>query len=364
MNWLEHHKESELYASDADVFARRGDYTDATQLYERAARAEEQALNEVGPDKPQTYGITAVGVVALYLKADDLSAAKTLAHRCLGLGNLPEFAEVQIEEMLDSIRIRQTRIDDDAHLLVSARGGEIVTGGAPWDLIKPKMEKMVAMLYRTTEYMKDYPLRRRGGPRKYIRDAYQPWLFQAEPGSYQFKVSLQRPVVGQAEMFDIPPREVVGRLLEILSVCATAPSEGLPKVVHDDDYAGTFLKLVLDLTPTSTGRFDRLDIRGPSDSGMVSLRSDLRVHINEVLRDRRPPPPDTEEEEIHGVLRALHLDEDWIEIASSDDEEALRIDGAGDEVDDRIGPMVNQRVIVQAARAGDKREFISIETYE
>ena len=52
--------------------------------------------------------------------------------------------------------------------------------------------------------------------------------------------------------------------------------------------------------------------------------------------------PDAIEDEVHGVLRALHLNQDWIEVVTDKEGESPRIIGTGDEVDDRMGPMVNQ----------------------
>ena len=57
------------------------------------------------------------------------------------------------------------------------------------------------------------------------------------------------------------------------------------------------------------------------------------------------------------------MDSDWIEIVTKDDNN-LRIDQAGDEVDDRIGPMVNHQVVVYATQIGDKFNFLDIEADE
>jgi len=48
----------------------------------------------------------------------------------------------------------------------------------------------------------------------------------------------------------------------------------------------------------------------------------------------------------------LHLDDDWIEI--SIDGESQKIYGAGEEIDDRIGPMVNRRVVAEVFERSDK----------
>ena len=89
MTWLEHHKECERFASDAEIASHHGERALAQQLYAKAAQAEERALREVDPAKSRTYGITAVSMVALYYKAGRSTAARTLAQGCLESDALP-----------------------------------------------------------------------------------------------------------------------------------------------------------------------------------------------------------------------------------------------------------------------------------
>ena len=65
------------------------------------------------------------------------------------------------------------------------------------------------------------------------------------------------------------------------------------------------------------------------------------------------------EEELRGVLRAVHLDRDWIEVMANG--RNLRVERMGEEVDDRIGPMVNQPVVVRVVRVGESFHFRDVE---
>ena len=107
MTWLEQHRLSERYASDAEVAKLRGEQTQAQQLYAIAAQHEEASLDAIAPDKRRTYGIIAVSAVALRFKAAEFSEAKALAYRCLASQRLREFASQQIESMLESIERAQ-----------------------------------------------------------------------------------------------------------------------------------------------------------------------------------------------------------------------------------------------------------------
>jgi len=52
------------------------------------------------------------------------------------------------------------------------------------------------------------------------------------------------------------------------------------------------------------------------------------------------------EKQLSGILRALHLDKDWIEINIPGESDAVIIYQTGDMIDDIVGPMVNQKVLV------------------
>jgi hypothetical protein len=68
---------------------------------------------------------------------------------------------------------------------------------------------------------------------------------------------------------------------------------------------------------------------------------------------------------IQGTLRALHLDKDWLEIATTTDDAArIRVDSATEVLDDVIGPMVNRRVIVRAVKQKHKYLYRDIELDE
>ena len=252
-------------------------------------------------------------------------------------------------------------------MLVSLKGGAILYGGAPLGLVVEKSQKIRSLVYRTAEYLKNIPHRKRGEPSKEIRDMYRPWIFQSEPASYQFKVSVQKFKqlnLNLLDTDDVYPERIVGHLFKIFQTCSESPLEGLSKVVPEEDYRMSFLKLVRDLTPTSNGAdFTRLDIQIASAPHALGLNINTRYAINEAIRLNSGLAPGEEEGEIRGILRALHLDNDWIRILQ-DDGQNVRINRAGDEVDDRIGPMVNHRVTVRVANVGTNRRFLDIELDE
>ncbi len=70
--------------------------------------------------------------------------------------------------------------------------------------------------------------------------------------------------------------------------------------------------------------------------------------------------------QVRGVLRAVHLDQDWLEVATIDPANVrhLRIDDAGEALDDVIGPMVNRSVTIEALHRGSKYLYRDIQLDE
>ena len=368
MTWLEHHQKSELLAADAEVAARNVEHRRAEDLYRQAAESEERALGDLDPSKSRTRGVSAVSAVSLYYKAGELTIAEGLAYKCMAADGLPDFAAEQLRGLLQSVWSEQTRLRAGVgfapgQVLVSVKGGEVIEGGAPLDLIVEKVQTVRSLFYRTAEFIQGLPHRKRGDPEKEIQDSCRPWLFQAAPGSYQFAVAVQE--AKQREMFhsDEPrPVEIAKTFLNIVRACIEAPEEELPEIVPDGEYRGTFLKLTRNLAPSGK-RFDQLDIRSADETRTLTLVPSTRTLVNQAIRASRPAvetQPETEDT-IRGALRALHLDEDWIEVAV--DDRLVRIDQVVETVDDVIGPMVNHPVIVQVVRDHQGRlHFRDIET--
>ena len=374
MAWLACHKYSEQLAAKAEILARDGDQDAARRLYGEAAAAEQRALDSLDGDRWRTYGITAVSAVSLYYKSAQWDDAWFLAHRCLGVRQLPDFASRQLEDLLVFIQLGRDDVGiGNGRILVSIKGGEILRGGAPMDLVLEKAQRMRSLLYRTVEYVKALPHRREAEPGGEIRGIYRPWLFQSAPGSYQFAVALQE--VRQLELFrtgddgivqggDVSSELVVDRLLEILKACVESPDLGLSEVVSDSSYRSTFLKLTRDLAPTGRGIFARLDVYSAGGGVPLILVPAVRRAINDAIRRIHAEVAgssvsDAPEEELRGVLRAVHLDRDWIEVMVNG--RNVRVERMGEEVDDRIGPMVNQSVVVRVVPSGETFHFRDVE---
>ncbi len=362
MRWSENHSLSERLAAQAQGALREGDNELARDLYSQAAQAEANALSAVDKSKMRTLGVTAVSAAALWYKAGNFRNAESLAHKCLGSYELPSFASGQLKEILEQIwtldALRESGIAFSGNeVLVSVSGGEIVRGGAPLDLIQQKVEQVSAVFYRTAEWLLDLPHRIRGLPDAQVREACRPWLFQAAPGSYQFAVRVEKPKQGALfPELELQVEKLSETFMQIVRTAAEDPEDGLKRVVPNTQYRQTFLKLTRQLAPSGRS-YKCLSIRaaGQPEVEPIVFEPESREVINSAIRKETTRTVDTEESsdvQLQGILRALHLDEDWIEMAvkTHDGEEHIRVYGVGDEVDDILGPMVNHDVIVEATR--------------
>jgi hypothetical protein len=357
MNWLINHQVSEQAASDAHAARRRGDEATAKELFSRAAQAEQLALTFLNlKEKPRTFGVTAVSAAALLYKAEQQQEAEQFAHLMLSQPGMPEFATDQLREILQCIWNEQAQASAGVRFVpgqvtVSVDGGEVVKGGAPLDLIVERVQTIQSIFYRTAEFLKKLPLRRRGPATKPIQDLCRPWLFQSVPGSYQFTVAIQGPA--QGDMFaegEPEPQLVASTFMAILQGAASDPETDLPKIVPDAEYRETFLKLARNLAPTGRS-FSHLELRSSQASHPVVLTNDSRKSITIAIRGSaatEQKDAQTTQVALRGTLRALHLEKDWLELHVGD--APVRILGVGETVDDVIGPMVNHSVVVLATR--------------
>ncbi len=161
------------------------------------------------------------------------------------------------------------------------------------------------------------------------------------------------------------PEALTETFLSILRAAGDDPTEGLRAIVPSDDYRKTFLKMARNLAPTGKV-FDQMEIRGAADRKPIVLSSGTRKQISDTLRvpaaeiSTEAPQDETT---LNGTLRALDLDQDWLEVTV--DGTHRRVKGVGEAIDDIIGPMVNREVRVRVRR-GKRAEllFVDIEREE
>jgi len=101
---LEPHREAEVLMGYADLARAQSRFVDAVKFDRQAAEIEAQVFDRLPIDLPKTRGIIAISSVALYRKAGALDEAIRQAEICLRAGNLPDFARLDLEEMIEEMR--------------------------------------------------------------------------------------------------------------------------------------------------------------------------------------------------------------------------------------------------------------------
>lgn len=367
MSWAAHHADSERLAIEAQIAVKERRNAQALELYRRAAEAEKQALDAIEVGKGRTRGVTAVSAVALWYKAGEYVSAEQLAHCMLADSDIPDFARDDLRNLVQAIWTEASKkkagVDFvPGQVTVSVKGGEVVTGGAPLDLIVDKVQTIQSIFYRTIELLNGLSHRRVGRPSKELQESCRPWLFQSAPGSYQFSVAIQKPTQPDFFRSDVEPERIAQHFLEIVSASSGEDMQRLERLIPDESYRSTFLKLTRNLAPTGKS-FDRIELRASGDINPVALGVESRTSINHQLRAKAVASielgtPATEE--LRGTLRAVHLDKDWLDVVI--DGASVHVVGLEDAVDDVIGPMVNRQVVVRVIKSGRKKlKYVDIE---
>jgi hypothetical protein len=369
VSWAQYHTISESLAAEAEVAYRAHRFDDAVSLYGKAAAAEEEALKALDPSKVRTIGITAVSAISLWFKGRQYKAAENLAHSMLTSANLPAFAVAELRSTLQAIWNEEMKKTASisflpGQLLVAMDGGVVMHGAAPLDLVVEKIEMLKALFYRGIELVLGHPHRMRGLPRQDILELFRPWVFQELPGSYQFSVAVQKPL--QADFFqdEIEPELITSGILKILKATTVEDGVELQRIVPDKQYRTTFLKLSRNLAPTGK-TFSKLRVKAAGEAEDLVLVKDTRTVISRTIREETPRPKKAGEEArtLHGTLRAVHLDADWLELIT--DQGPVHVDGLKETIDDVIGPLVNRRVVVETMfTSKGKYRFVDIEAEE
>jgi hypothetical protein len=92
-----------------------------------------------------------------------------------------------------------------------------------------------------------------------------------------------------------------------------------------------------------------MEIRSSQLRSPVLLTKDSRKIMTQTIRGEvsgKQLPVTPEHVTLRDILRAVHLELDWLELYVGDKQ--IRVTGVGETVDDVIGPMVNHAVAVQA----------------
>lgn len=345
------HREAEELAAEAERLLASGQKDEAARRYSSAADAEQAALALVPEGKIRTQNVLSVSFASLLYKAQRYEEAERIIFQMLGSSRLESWADCQLRELLQVVSDERSLLSSQARryfgesIVLSLSGGEIGSGTGPLDLILEKAEAFRSLLYRIAEWTAQYPLRVQGGPPKEILQLVQARVSEPAPGSYRLEVRLTESA--QMDLFGptrMQPKAVSDAMFRFLGCLASGTTTDLEELVPDTPYRKALLQLTRNVAP-----------RGKRVSEVGVLRRHGETTESVYLTDQIPKKirtampakdfPREERRELAGVLRALHLDKNWLEITVPGNKH-VKCDTVHDMLDDVVGPMVNQRVIV------------------
>lgn len=369
MSWKAHHQESERIAWEADAAKRDGKDVLAQTLYRRAAEEERKALADLDPTKRRTFGITTVGIASLYFQGNLLDEAEQAACEFITSDLNSDFGRNELRTLLASIyALREYdpvyAEEEPGQINVSVIGGHIERGSAPAHLINQTIKTFDAFLYRTVEHLQKRPFRTSSHASRELREQYTPWVRQLAPGSFRFAVGLHASPQGRLLGNSILQPDVVSdTLLSIVSMATENTTDSLERMVSSEPYLMKFLRLTRDLAPASTSEHERLSLRAWDERQPMTLSQETRKAVNRHIRatTKANQKPGEAETEIRGVLRGVDLEQRWLKVAEGHNIHVVR--KAGDAIDDLVGSMINQHVIVLANRTQRGRlQFVDIQS--
>ena len=315
-----------------------------------AADAEKAALATVSAEKLRTRSVLAVSVASLLYKAGRFDEAELGIFSVIGKRFLEPWSERQLRELLQIVTDERVlaagkkRYSGEA-ITLALRGGEIGSGTGPLDLVLEKAGAFRSLLYRVAEWKGDYPLRTRGKPAKELWDLVEARVAEPVPGSYTLEVRLTEPL--QSDLFGpqrVQPQDVSDGLFQFLDGVTHGSRESLEQLVPRREYRKALLQLTKAVLPKG---------RRVKEVGVYRTRKETleSVYLTDSLprriREAMPPPdePEGKRRQIRGTLRALHLDKNWLEVVTPDGRHET-CDTVHDMLDDIVGPMVNEEVVV------------------
>ena len=362
----QHTTAQELSALAAALLAQgRGE--EAERLFAEAAKHEAAALASVPLDKTRTRSVLSVSVASLLYKGARLEEAERAIFRYLAPGDLDAWAETQLRELLHVVadeRLLMTTLArrySGESITVSLRGGEIGVGTGPLDLILEKASGFRSLLYRMAEWVGRYPLRHHGPPPKELHDLVEARATEPAAGSYSLEIRLTEPI--QPHLFGplrVPPADLSERLFNFLECLTAGTVKDLEESVPDPDYRKALLQLTRNIVHGGK-RIREIGIYRKKHDRLQSvyLTDALPPRIREAIPRQMPV---TEEHTSHrGVLRALHLDKNWLTLTLEDGTH-ITCDTVPEMLDDVVGPMVNMHVLVTGPlrqRRGRDRLLVS-----
>lgn len=353
------HTEAQDLAVQASLLLRGNEAEKAKRLYAKAAELEARAFSQVAKNLVRTRGILAVSIVSLLYKAASYDEAELKIFSLMVDDSIPVDAKSELRLLLESVADERSVLSlgkeyVGEELTLSLRRGSIGYGTAPLSTVLFCANAFQSLVTRIAEFIEKKPLRRSGQPAKEILGMVESRVGQPTAGSYKIQIGLVQPSK-QLNLYTTTtntPALVAKTTMEVMRMIAASDVDQLSRAVPDDGYRATVAKLARNMFPPgrAVGEIEIFSVRRDKQSCVLQSRARLTPEVRylslgstPILGSALATEQNPQVREIRGILRAVHLDKGWIEVAEAAGQHT-RIDTKSNEVDDVIGPMVNRTV--------------------
>jgi hypothetical protein len=224
------------------------------------------------------------------------------------------------------------------------------------------MKSWQSLIVRFAEASMELPYRPRGPASPALLQAVSPRVSQPTAGSFKFDLRLSKGT--QGSLFQSKAADhLVDDIAQFLKAASIGDARFVEARVPNEQYRETILELTKSVIPTGRSIAEAgVTVRhfGEASEGEdLVLRPELRAELTALIRMVRKPPSG-KVLTIHGTLRGLQLNSEWIIVNEGERERRIFI--ASEALEDVIGPMVNHAVSVEAEElAGDALRLVSID---
>jgi hypothetical protein len=363
----ESHLRAQDIAFEAEILEHSGDLERARSKYAEAGSLEVIALRALNPSNLTTYGAIGVSAISLLYKGRRHGEAERVGHHCMLL-KLDNYFKTEIRQLLNLIYDEQQLLErgfeySAAETEVSLLGGEIGYGTAPIDVVLAKVTGFNLLCRRVAEWSASLPFRRSGPPSAELSRLLNLRVTQPVAGSYKFMVKFAQPV--EQRLFEAEHSLVPNRLPQMVGALVRSAATGNVEAFTDmhDDYRGAVLQLVRNIVPDGKDveevRLSSLDLNRHANIDAVAILPSAKASVNSVIKNFRPMAY-APAQVIEGVLRAVHLDQNWLEVDVGDGK-LVHISTKDDVLDDVVGPMINKMVAIHCNPSNRRPRMLDIE---
>lgn len=349
------HRESEALAFTADRHARAGRLDEARRTYALAADPELELAREIGRDgsQPQLRSLFSTSAVTCLVRAGLWDRAIREAHDFLARPELlatPDDLEALLDDALRTRELLGAMGDDaeTAPLELRLAGGRVFRGAAPSRIVQEREELLEALVFRVADYKAGRPFRKAG--RSVFASKFSFYEAPARSGSYGIRFFVASTGQGTVPGTDVSPRDAVDELLGLASIAAERGGEGIRAEVEDEAYANAFIRAFRDLAPDGAA-VESVSFSSPTSihrKNLASFSPTARERLSRSLIDERSDRRFS----VEGVLKVVSLRGRRRIVVETEDGATYDLRLPSSEHDDTIGPKLNRKVHVSAARTG------------